>query len=70
MNILNIKKVLRLDKEKIKINNLNLKRLKLNPNIQKKIKFSQEDIKIVKREAKYIFEKFSYSRSVPKKYID
>ena len=70
MNILNIKKVLRLDKEKIKINNLNLKSLKLNPNVQKKIKFSQEDIKIVKREAKYIFEKFSYSRSVPKKYID
>ena len=69
-NILNLKKTLNFKNEKIKIDDVTLKSLSIDSNIKKKIKFNKDDIKLVKREAKYIFDRYNYSMSVPKKYID
>ena len=69
-NILNLKKTLNFKNEKIKIDDVNLKSLSIDSCIKKKIKFNKDDIKLVKREAKYIFDRYNYSMSVPKKYID
>ena len=69
-NIINLNKILKFDNEKIKINKVKLKRTNINSNIKKKIRFSKEDVRFVKREAKYIFDKYNYSKSIPKKYIN
>ncbi len=68
-NILYLKKKLKLDREKIKINEINLKRLDIKSNIKKKIKFSKKSVQAIKREAKFIYERYNYSKIVPKKYI-
>ncbi len=69
-NVKKLKKMLNLENEKISIDKVNLKRLSINPNIQKKIRFGKKDIEIIKTEAKYIFDRYNYSRSVPKNFAN
>ena len=65
-----LKKIFKFHNEKIKIDEVKLKASIVNPNIKKKIKFCKEDIQLVRREAKYIFDKYNYSKLIPKKYVD
>lgn len=68
--IFHLKNIFKFNNEKVKIDEVKLKFSSINPNIKKKIKFTKEDIQLVKREAKYIFDRYNYSKIIPKKYVE
>ena len=69
-NILKLKSILSLDNEKIKFNKIQLKNLNINSKTKHKLKFDQEDIKLIKKEGKYFFDKYQYSKKVPKVFLN
>jgi hypothetical protein len=69
-NILKLKSILSLDNEKIKFNKIQLKNLNINSKIKHKLKFDQEEIKLIKKEGKYFFDKYHYSKKVPKIFLN
>ena len=68
-NISDLKNILSLKNEKIKLNNINLKKLSINKKIKLKLKIDKEDAKIIMNEGKYFFEKFNYSKKIPKIFL-
>lgn len=60
-----IKKKLNLSKEKVKINEIKLKKLK----ISRKIKINIEEKKLILKSASYFFNRYNYSKKLPKKYL-
>lgn len=68
-NIADLKNILSLKNEKIKFNQINLKKLSINKKTKLKLKIDKEDAKIIKNEGKYFFEKFNYSKKIPKIFL-
>jgi len=68
-SISNIKNIFMLKNEKYKFNSINLKKLSINKKIKLKLKIDSEDAEIIKKEAKFFFEKFNYSKQIPKKFL-
>ncbi len=69
-DIIKLKSILSLNNEKIKFGEIKLKELSINSKIKYKLKFSQEDIKLIQKEAKFFFSEYNYSKKVPKVYLD
>jgi len=67
-NIEKLKSNLSLKNEKIRFGEFHLKNLKISSKIKQKLKLDKEDIKLIKNEAKYFFDKYNYSKKVPKIY--
>ena len=68
-NMSDLKNILSLGNEKIRLNKINLKKLSINKKIKLNLKIDREDAKIIKNEGKYFFEKFNYSKKVPKMFL-
>tara|TARA_B100000029_G_scaffold139111_1_gene134176 strand:- start:721 stop:1473 length:753 start_codon:yes stop_codon:yes gene_type:complete len=68
-NIKKLKNILLLDNEKIKFKKIQLKNLNINSKIKYKLKFDKDDIKLIKKEGKYFFDKYRYSKKVPKLFL-
>jgi len=68
-NMSDLKNILSLGNEKIRLNKINLKKLSINKKIKLNLKIDREDAKIIKNEGKYFFEKFNYSKKVPKIFL-
>ena len=69
-NILKLKSILSLDNEKIKFNKIQLKNLISILRQSTNLNFDQEDIKLIKKEGKYFFDKYQYSKKVPKVFLN
>ena len=54
-NIFKLKSILALNNEKIKFGEVRLKELSLNSKIKHKLKFTQEDVKLMQKDAKFFF---------------
>ena len=68
-DIVKLKNKLSLNNEKIRFGEIKLKELKFNSKIKYKLKFSQEDIKLIQKEAKFFFSEYNYSKQVPRIYL-
>tara|TARA_Y100001970_G_scaffold274809_1_gene375153 strand:+ start:4599 stop:5351 length:753 start_codon:yes stop_codon:yes gene_type:complete len=65
-----LKSILSLKNEKNKFGEVYLKSLKISLKTKQKLKLDKEDIKFIKNEAKYFFDKYNYSKKVPKMYTN
>ena len=68
-DILQLKSILSLNNEKIKFDEVRLKELSLNLKTKNKLKFTKEDIKVIRKEAKFFFSEYNYSKQVPKIFL-
>ena len=68
-NIQQLKSILSLNNEKIKFDEVRLKELSLNLKTKNKLKFTKEDIKVIRKEAKFFFSEYNYSKQVPKIFL-
>ena len=63
-NIQQLKSILSLNNEKIKFGEVRLKELSLNLKTKNKLKFTKEDIKVIRKDAKFFFSEYNYSKQV------
>tara|TARA_B100001540_G_scaffold289156_1_gene284905 strand:+ start:777 stop:1529 length:753 start_codon:yes stop_codon:yes gene_type:complete len=68
-NIKKLKGILSLDNEKIKFKKIKLKSLSINSKIKHKLKLDDDDVKLIRKEGKYFFDKYRYSKKVPKTFL-
>ncbi|MBD1148482.1 sulfotransferase family 2 domain-containing protein [Pelagibacterales bacterium SAG-MED30] len=68
-NIQQLKSILSLNNEKIKFGEVRLKELSLNLKTKNKLKFTKEDIKVIRKDAKFFFSEYNYSKQVPKIFL-
>ena len=68
-DISKLKNILSLKNEKIKFNEIKLKKLSINRKTKLKLKIDSDDAKTIKEEGKFFFKKFNYDKQVPKIFL-